>query len=265
MSGLVVIVLAAGRGSRLSAAGVDGAKWLASVAQQPLAQRQVAAFQSAVPDATLLVVTGYGHDQVATWMQEQTAWTGHGHLLFNEQWAALNNWWSLLLALRHVEERAPDRNVVVVNSDLCAASDWYEPFLRSSSNLPADGAALAIDFERPLTDEAMKVSARPGSGQQPMLSQIGKRAIDAPIGEYVGMAAFGPDARRVLGAALAAFEGDPAAADEWYEGAFREMARAGHAIDLVGVPHVGWVEIDDGNDLQDAQSLLVADSSGSAA
>lgn len=264
MNDLVVIVLAAGRGSRLSAAGVDGAKWLACVAQQPLAQRQVAAFQSAVPDATLLVVTGYGHDRVAAWMQEQTTWTGHGHLLFNEQWATRNNWWSLLLAVRHVEARAPGSNIVVVNSDLCAAAGWYKPFLRSSRKLSADGAQLAIDFERPLTDEAMKVSARPESGQQPVLSQIGKRGIEAPVGEYVGMAAFGPASRRVLGAQLAGFEGDPAAADEWYEGAFREMARTGHAIDLVGVPHVGWVEIDDGNDLQDAQALLVATSSSNA-
>jgi choline kinase len=171
-------------------------------------------------------------------------------VLHNPEFAELNNWWSLLRALRELPDDGP---VVVINADLCADPAAMGRFLEDAATTDADGM-LAVDLERELTDESMKVATGPDG----TLERIGKVGIDDGVGEYVGMLMARGPALHALRAALEAFVGRPEAVNEWYEGAVGRTAAQGSAWTLWPMPSSGWVEIDDDADLAAAHALVEA-------
>lgn len=238
-----VVVLAAGRGSRLGTHGDEIPKWLLQVGGRTLADRHlegVAAAGDAV--ASVRAVVGHAAEVVA-----DTVDVG---LVHNPEYATLNNWWSLLRALRELPEDGP---VAVINSDLLIDPEHVAAFLRAAAQGDAD-AALAVDLARELTDESMKVQLRGGAE----LERIGKVGIDDPAGEYIGMLFARGPALRALRAALEAFVDDPEATNEWYEGAVGRTAADGAAWRVWPMPTSGWVEIDDDGDLDLAHTMTDA-------
>jgi choline kinase len=240
-----VIVLAAGRGSRLGALGDDTPKWLLEVGGRTLADRHlegIAAAGDAV--ASVSVVTGHAAEAID---EELRIRADGARLIWNPEFAELNNWWSLLRALRELPEEGP---AAVINADLLVDPEDVAAFLVASASGDADGL-LAVDLERRLTDESMKVS-RSADGT---LERIGKVGLDHPAGEYIGMLmARGP----VLGAvreALERFVGHDEAANEWYEGAVGRSAAAGFEWQIWPTPSSDWVEIDDDADYDAAHAL----------
>lgn len=243
-----VVVLAAGRGSRLGTLGDATPKWLLDVGGRTLADRHlegVAIAGDAV--ASVQVVTGHAAGAISTELASRSDAVG---TVFNPEWAELNNWWSLLRALRELPADGP---VAVVNADLLAAPEQVAAFLRDAAESPAD-AVMAVDLEKDLTDESMKVE-RTTSGT---LSRIGKAGVDAPVGEYVGLLMARGPILAALRTALEAFVGLPGHADEWYEGAVGRTAADGHAWAIWAMPAGGWVEIDDDADLDLAHALVRA-------
>ena len=243
-----VVVLAAGRGSRLGALGGETPKWLLSVGGRTLADRQlegVARAGDAV--ASVRVVTGHAAEAIETALAGRPEQVGVVH---NPEFAELNNWWSLLRALRELPDEGP---VVVINADLCADPDAVAGYLAHVAS-GADDASLAVDLERELTDESMKVATHPDG----TLARIGKVDIDEPVGEYVGMLAARGELLGRLRVALEAFVDRPEAVNEWYEGAVGRTAAAGAPWHVWPMPSSGWVEIDDDADLDLAESLVGA-------
>lgn len=241
-----VVVLAAGRGSRLGALGDATPKWLLPVAGRPIADRQLEGLGLAGPAvASLSVVTGHAGDAIERFVagrpEEVT-------LVPNPEFAELNNWWSLLRVLRVLPA---DGAVVVLNADLCVAPDAVAAFVRDAAAGDDDGA-LAVDLERPVTDESMKVSRGPGGA----LGRIGKVGVDAPVGEYVGLFMARGPALRALRAELESFVGRDDAANEWYEAAIARTVAAGVDWRLWPMPSSRWVEIDDDADLETAHALV---------
>ncbi len=236
-----MVILAAGKGSRLGALAADRPKWLLQVGGRPIADRQMQAVRSARQGgskavASVRVVTGHAAGAVEAYLDPED----HVQLVHNPQYAALNNWYSLLVALRSIDD--PDPSVAVLNSDLFAPAQWILAFLEAAAECSHD-ALIAVDVERTLTHESMKVS-RNGTS----LAAIGKVDIEDPIGEYVGMLMARGDALRRFRAALEGFEDVDGHAQEWYERAVGLTAAAGVPWSVWATPGSGWVEIDDDAD-----------------
>ncbi len=250
MSRTHVIVLAAGRGSRLGALGADTPKWLLDVGGEVLAERQLAAITGEAPGvASVRVVTGHAAEAVERFLAERP---GSGATtLHNADYARLNNWYSVLLALRAVDE--PGARVVVLNGDLLAERAAIAGFLAEVARTDAEGL-LAVDLGRRLTDESMKVALRADG----TLDRIGKVGVDPAAGEYVGLLMARGGVLAALRARLETFVGRPEAADEWYEGAVGRTAAEGAAWHVWAMPSGRWVEIDDDDDLAAARELVVA-------
>lgn len=244
-----VIVLAAGRGSRLGPLGDEIPKWLLELGGRTIAERQL---EGAVDATTVNVVTGHADGEIAAFLEEHGQ--GDVRTIFNPQYEALNNWYTLLVALRELELQGDDDCMVVFNSDFYAEPEMYASFVESCATTDAE-SLIAVDVERELTDESMKVSARDDGGPMPLLERIGKVGIDDPIGEYVGMLMARGEVLREMTAMLASFEGRPEAANEWYEGAVGYTAAAGVPWHVWATPSSDWVEIDDDADYSAAEQL----------
>lgn len=240
-----VVILAAGRGSRLGAQGDATPKWLLEVGGRTLADRHLEGIRKAAAVDSVRVVTGHAAEAIERELAGRPEAVATVHV---PEYAERNNWWSLLCALRLL----PDEGlVVVVNADLCVAPAALAAFLDDAAAGDADGL-LAIDFERHLTDESMKVE-QDGDGA---LLRIGKEAVEHGVGEYVGILMARGPALRALRAALEAFADRPECLGEWYEGAVGVTVHGGTAWQLWPMPGSGWVEIDDDADLDQAEALV---------
>ena len=238
-----VVVLAAGRGSRLGVLGDHTPKWLLHVGDRTLADRQLEGIQRAAGSvASVRVVVGHAAAAIERALASRAA-VG---IVRNPEFAELNNWWSLLRALRELPDEGP---VAVLNADLLVDPEQLAAFLEDAATGPAD-ALLAVDLVKTLSDESMKVSL----GRDDTIARIGKVQIDDPVGEYVGMLMARGGALRRVRAVLEGFVGRAAAASEWYEGAVGRTA-AEVAWHVWPMAPGGWVEIDDDADLAAAESL----------
>ncbi len=246
-SGAHVVILAAGRGSRLGTLGGETPKWLLPVGGRPIADRHlqgIAAARDRV--ASVRVVTGHAAPAIEAFLAERRDGLPVD-VIANPDFEGLNNWWSLLLALRVLPAEGP---VVVVNGDLLTDPDWLSGFIEDVLRGPDQGV-LAVDTRRELTDESMKVALAPDGS----LARIGKVGVPEPVGEYVGMLAVRGQVLEALRARLEEFVGRPEAANEWYEGAIGRTAADGQAWRIWATPGTGWVEIDDDDDLSAAEAL----------
>lgn len=248
---MAVIVLAAGHGRRLGPAGGPGPKWLIEVGGECIAERQLRAVERALGPATeVLVVVGHAADRVERFCRRREARSDlRPTLIHNPHHATRNNWYSLLVGLEALDGRSPGGVVVVLNSDLFAPPGWIGSFLAAATHLGEVPGTLAVDVDRPLTDEAMKVAAGPGANGLRWCTAIGKVAVADPVGEYVGMTALGPEGRSRVHAALRTFDDDPGRVDAWYEGAFQQLTDEAPFLSVWPTPSSSWVEIDDDDDL----------------
>jgi choline kinase len=241
-----VVVLAAGRGSRLGGLGEETPKWLLDVGGRTIADRQLEGITAAGDAvASISVVVGHAAGVIEEWLAARPEDVA---TVMNPEFAEINNWWSLLRALRELPEAGP---VVVINADLLVESAVVSAFIRDVATGEHD-ALMAVDLERRLTDESMKVSSRPDQ----TLDRIGKVGIEDPVGEYIGILAASGDGLRALRRWLESFVDVPESVNEWYEGAVGRCAAEGLAWRIWPVPSTGWVEIDDDADLQAAQDLV---------
>lgn len=243
-----VVVLAAGRGSRLGALGEETPKWLLDVGGRTLADRQLEGIAGAGEAvASTSVVVGHAANAIR---HELTGRSERVRVIENPEFAELNNWWSLLRALRELPEEGP---VLVMNADLLADPAQVKSFVRAAATAGADGL-LAVDRERDLTDESMKVSLTPDG----TLERIGKNEVEPAVGEYIGMLAARGPLLRALREVLESFVGDADAGNEWYEAAVGRTAAEGLPWHVWAMPSTGWVEIDDDDDLDAANALVAA-------
>jgi choline kinase len=243
-----VVILAAGRGSRLGRYGDHTPKWLLDIGGRTISDLHLEAVERAGDRgavASVRVVVGHAAESVAAAL---AARPGEVHVVGNPEYAELNNWWSLLLALRELPEDGP---VAVLNADLVAPPAHLAAFLEAAAAGDADGL-LCVDLARRLTDESMKVAR----GADGALRHIGKVGVPDAEGEYIGLLMARGPVLRALRETLEGFVGRPDAAQEWYEGAVGRTAAAGRRWEVWPLPGGDWVEIDDADDLDIAVSLM---------
>src|SRR4051794_18727288 len=140
-----VVILAAGRGSRLGAAGDDRPKWLLPVGGRTIADRQLEGIRQAGDAvASTHVVVGHAASEIEELLAARDDRVATIH---NREFVERNNWWSVLRALRNLPGNEP---VVILNSDLMIDPGQQAEFLRTAAE-GTPGGLLAVDRQRRLT------------------------------------------------------------------------------------------------------------------
>jgi choline kinase len=229
----------------MGALGDDRPKWLLEVNGRTIADRQLEGIRAAGDAvASVSVVVGHAGEAITAELAGRDADVA---VIENPDYADINNWWSVLRAIRELPEDGP---VVVVNADLLLAPEDVAAFLESAAAHEGEGL-LAVDVERAVTDESMKVSRRADG----TLERIGKVDVDAPAGEYIGMLMARGSVLAAFRDVLSSFEGHEDRRNEWYEGAVGRTAAEGADWHVWPLPTSDWVEIDDDVDLRAAERL----------
>ena len=240
---MIGMVLAAGAGRRLrpytdtlpkALVPVDGDTTILDIALRNLA---------AVDLREVLIVVGYAAGAV----EERQAALERRHgvrltLVHNDKAEIWNNAYSMWTARDHMAE-----GMLMVNGDTVHPVSVEETLLSARGI----GIVLAIDTDKPLAQEEMKIQVRPDGS----LTRITKlmQPADA-FGEYIGATLIEPDAVPALADALqATFERDP---DLYYEDGYQEMVERGEQIRTAAIlAGTSWVEVDDHADLARAREI----------
>ncbi|NJM77074.1 MAG: phosphocholine cytidylyltransferase family protein [Acaryochloridaceae cyanobacterium RU_4_10] len=227
------IILAAGRGSRLSNALKGKPKCLAQVEDSiSLIEYQLAILHS-LGITEVCVVLGYRAHEVYRAVGDRC------HCIINRRYAETNSLYSLWLARNWVKD-----NCLIMNSDILAHPRIYKRLLN------APGNALTYDSWSGDEAEQMKVAFK-----DERLQQISKSlSEDDAQGESVGLLKF---TRQGMTALFAEAETALAVGGEnqWAPAAIDRLAQhqpiAG--IDIAGLP---WIEIDFPEDLHQARHTV---------
>jgi choline kinase len=239
---MIGMVLAAGAGVRLlplteglpkTLLAVDGDRSILDVA--------LANFKHVGLDEAVLIV-GYAADRITE--RVPALERRHGlrlEVVVNPKAERWNNAYSLWCARDAFSE-----GVLLVNGDT------VHPAAVEESVLAARGPelVLALDREKPLGEEEMKVRLSP----EGLLSKITKQMDAATAdGEYIGVTLIEAAAGgRLTDALEATWRADPAL---YYEDGFQEFADRGGRVGAAPIGRVDWVEVDDHADLARAREV----------
>jgi choline kinase len=240
---MIGMVLAAGAGRRLrpytdtlpkALVPVDGDTTILDIALRNLA---------AVDLRDVVVVVGYAASAVEE--RQEALERRHGvklTLVHNDKAEIWNNAYSMWTACEHMTDGA-----LMVNGDTVHPVSIEETLLAARG----PGIVLAVDAEKTLADEEMKVQLGTGGD----LTRITKLMDPATAyGEYIGASLIeGSAVTRLADALRATFERDP---DLYYEDGYQEMVDRGEQIRTASIPAgTSWVEVDNQADLQKAREI----------
>nr|MDQ3319206.1 phosphocholine cytidylyltransferase family protein [Actinomycetota bacterium] len=162
-------------------------------------------------------------------------------LIYNDKAEIWNNAYSLWCAREAFAE-----GVLLVNGDT------VHPAVVEERVLAARGpeVLLAVDREKPLGEEEMKVRLMPDGQLERITKQMDPRSAH---GEYIGITVIEPAAAGPVADALeATWRRDPSL---YYEDGFGEYADRGGEVRVAAIGTVEWVEVDDHADLARAREI----------
>jgi L-glutamine-phosphate cytidylyltransferase len=216
------VILAAGKGSRLSATIGNKPKCLLRVGDQTLIERQIDALRS-VGINDIAVVVGCQVDRVRRTCGRNITYVE------NARYAQTNSLYSLWLARPLLLD-----GFLVMNCDVL-----FHPQLLTDLLSARHEDALLISYaDVPFGDEEMKIKARRGR-----VVEITKAlAAEETDGENVGIAKFGGAGARLLAGLLDAHVA-AGGLREWAPHAFADFARV-RPLHVVGTRGYPWTEID---------------------
>jgi choline kinase len=230
-----VVILAAGKGSRLYPITRDKPKALLLICGKPLIHHQIDTFKSeGFSPSDIIVVGGYRGEMISGLLPKGVKF------LMNKNYRTTNNLYSLYLLRDHIDD-----TLYIVNGDL-----YFEPiilhrFLKNS--FPNLGI---VDLKKPVRKEAMKVIV---SGEDIIKfgKDIGER--DAS-GEYIGIAKFsGKGLSRLF--EILEYKVNKGDVMDWYESAFNILAKE-ITIKAFPVEKNLWIDIDYPDDLERVNGIL---------
>ncbi|MDQ3849898.1 MAG: phosphocholine cytidylyltransferase family protein [Actinomycetota bacterium] len=244
---MIGVVLAAGAGRRLLPLTAALPKTLLPVAEDLTILDIALANLRAVGIDDVAIVTGFAADRVRA--LRPTLQRRHGvrlELVYNERAEEWNNAYSLWLARDALAEGA-----LLVNGDTVHPVSIEEGLLEHRGR----GVVLAVDREKPLGSEEMKVSL----SEDGALRRIGKEIASTEAqGEYMGVTLIDPGAAAPLADALeATWRRDPSL---YYEDGYQELADRGGRVAAADIGTVRWIEVDDHRDLARARELMACPS-----
>jgi choline kinase len=239
---MIGMVLAAGPGTRLSPLTDALPKTLLPVdGERPILDITLANLKR-VGLEEVVVVTGFAADAVRK--RVPALERRHGlrlALVYNDKAEIWNNAYSLWCAREAFAE-----GVLLVNGDT------VHPAVVEERVLAARGpeVLLAVDREKPLGEEEMKVHLTPDGQLERITKQMDPRSAH---GEYIGITVIEPAAAGPVADALeATWRRDPSL---YYEDGFGEYADRGGEVRVAAIGTVEWVEVDDHADLARAREI----------
>ncbi|MFI7086300.1 sugar phosphate nucleotidyltransferase [Streptomyces anulatus] len=241
---MIGLVLAAGAGRRLrpytdtlpkALVPVDGDKTVLDLTLANFAE---------VGLTEVAIVVGYRKEAVYARKAELEATYGVTlTLIDNDKAEEWNNAYSLWCARDVIK-----RGVILANGDT------VHPVSVEKTLLDARGKGqkiiLALDTEKVLADEEMKVITEEGKGVQRITKLMDPATA---TGEYIGVTLIEAEAAEELADALkTTFERDP---DLYYEDGYQELVGRGFTVDVAPIGTVTWVEIDNHDDLKKGREI----------
>jgi len=243
---MIGMVLAAGAGRRLrpytdtlpkALVPVDGEKTILDIGLANLA---------AVGLTDVIVVVGYRADAVES--RRAALETRHGvslTLVHNERAEEWNNCYSLWLAREHFAGGA-----LMVNGDTVHPVSVERTLLATAESPAAPGVLIALDTEKQLAEEEMKVTLDEAGRMARITKVMDPAQAD---GEYIGATLIQPYGAQELAAALEeTWRRDP---DLYYEDGFQTLVDSGGQVGVAPIGTVSWVEVDNHEDLIRAREI----------
>jgi choline kinase len=236
------VILAAGRGSRMSGLTEDRPKCLVELARQPLIRRQIAALRGGGV-STIGIVRGYLGTKIN--IEDVTYFE-------NPRWGETNMVMSLVAAATWLQSDS----VVISYADIFYERDVVRDLATSSGDLVVAydrrwRSLWARRFVDPLSDaETFRTDARGD------LIDIGRRTtqIDEIQGQYMGLLKFTPQAWRAVEAVLAAADAKTRDAMDMTT-LLRALLDSGFRIGTVAIAGQ-WGEIDSSDDLELYEKMI---------
>lgn len=225
------VVLAAGLGSRLSAASRGRPKCLVEVGGATLLEHHLRALR-AVGIHEVLFVLGHKAIDIQLALRCETGCS----FVINEDYATTNSLYSLRLAAPHLNQ-----HTLVINADVLAHPTIYDLVVEQ------DGTALAYDPSSGKAPEEMAVRVEQG-----LVTGMAKTLpVDQTHGENLGLLRVAAsDLEAFFAAADAVLEEGTMA---WAPAAMDRFCRH-HPVHAVDVGELPWVEIDFPQDLEHARA-----------
>jgi choline kinase len=236
------IVLAAGPGRRLQPLTDDLPKTLLPLADGRTILDLALANLSSVGIEDVVVVTGFAADRVDERRRELEERNDvQLELVFNEHAEEWNNAYSLWLARAAFAEGA-----LLVNGDTVHPASVEERLLTARG----PGVLLAVDTEKPLGEEEMKVRLAEDGTLQTVSKEVDPQTAE---GEYIGVTLIEAEAAEPLAEALeTTWRRDPS---DYYEDGFQELVDRGGKVHVAAIGSVEWVEVDNHEDLARAREI----------
>lgn len=236
------VILAAGRGSRMSALTEDRPKCMVELAHKPLVRRQIAALRGGGV-STIGIVRGY----LGTTINIEDA-----TYFENPRWAETN----MVMSLRAAATWLHSDSVVISYADIFYGRDVVRALADSSGDLVVTydrnwRGLWSRRFADPLSDaETFRTDAHGN------LIEIGRRAkhLDEVEGQYMGLLKFTPTAWRAVEAVLATVDAKTRDAMDMTT-LLRALLDSGFQIKTVGIAGQ-WGEIDSSGDLELYEKMI---------
>jgi choline kinase len=235
------LVLAAGQAQRLRPLTADLPKTLLPVAGDATILDLTLANLRAVGIEEAVIVTGFAAERIEARAPELERRHGVRLELVRNDRPDWNNAYSLWIARAAFRDGA-----LLVNGDTVHPVAVEERLLAARG----PGILLAVDDEKTLGDEEMKVLLSPDGDVQRI-----NKAVDPPSaqGEYIGLTLIEPGAAEALAEALeATWRRDTTL---YYEDGFQAYVDAGGEARAASIGTVAWVEVDDHADLARAREI----------
>lgn len=238
------LILAAGTGSRLLSATRELPKALVPVRGRPLIEYTLD-FARAMGCSEISVVGGFYFDKLQQHLQP----IGASLRIFENREFLKGNALSLMAALT-----AQNDAFILLNVDHIYPKRLA---LKIAENVPHRTSITAfVDFDRPLGDDDMKVqlaAAHAGRRAARVIQKISKNLHEFDAG-YIGMA-YVPQQQltRYKSAAQAVVEQDESAVVEHI---LQWLIDHGHPPEIFDASGIRWLEVDNQNDLRNAERIL---------
>ena len=246
------IVLAAGTGSRLQPLTHDTPKCLITVGGQTILERLLEQAHSTRRFSEAVVITGHLAEKVASFSHRWSAARSLPvRLVHNERFMETNNGFSLYLA-RHLL----DEGFVLADGDLVLDSGILARVAAS------DRSSLAVDSGRALDAEAMKCEL---DDQRLVVALSKEIPAHRAAAESIGLSRLDARDTKAVTRHLTTLV-QRGELNEYYERAYQDMLVDGWRPGLIDVADLGWEEVDDHRDLEQARALVAGGAaSGEAA
>lgn len=231
--------------SRLRPLTLNTPKCLLKVGERSLLQRSMDALvQNGIKD--FVIVTGYLHEMIETFVREQYGDTIDVTFIQNEVYETTNNIYSLWLA----RPEAEGEDILLLDSDLL----YDQRIVSQVLACDADNVLTLIRHE--LGEEEMKVV----TDSTGAITEISKTCSPAAaVGESLGIEKMGKAYTTALYNELEPMMNKEHLENKFYELAFERLIPQGHTYNVVDVTEFFSCELDTVEDFENAKQKIPAE------